>query len=71
MLILKYDPCTAVSTIVPHMTLFFLPQYVLQYLRTSGLDFFSLPTYARSLLLEQALFFRGGSPRTRAASYSR
>ena len=43
------------------MALFFLPQYVLQYLRTSGFEkSLSLPTYAQSLLLKQALFFCEG-----------
>ena len=60
------------STVVPHMTLFFLPQYVLQYLRTSGFEKgLSVLTYVQSLPSNQALFFRGGSTRTRAASYSR
>ena len=68
MLILKRGPCTAVIKVIPHMTLFFLPQYVLQYLRTSGLEKkLSWVFHARSLLSKQVFVFQGGrSPRTRA-----
>ena len=38
MLTLKCGPCTAVITVEPHMSLFLIPQYVLQYLRTSEFE---------------------------------
>ena len=39
--------------------------------QTYDFESLSLLTYARSLLSQQALFFRGGSATTRAASYLR